>query len=331
MKGNAMENILVTGGAGYIGSHMTRLLLEHKYHPIVFDNMSTGHREFIPEGAHFIKGDLRNPAHIEKVFEKYKIGAIMHFAASIVVPESVTDPLKYYENNIGGTLNLMRAMVKAKVRFFIFSSTATVYGERDDAHITEEAPLSAMNPYARTKYMIEQILQDASAAHDVRHMIFRYFNVAGSHPSAEIGIKMANPTHLIPNIMKVFLGKKKFLNVFGEDYDTPDGTCIRDYIYVMDLCRAHLLALESLKRGMTSDIFNLGSGTGFSVKQVIAAAQKVVGRKIKIKSAARRPGDVPRSVASFSKAHKILGWNPEATLEQIINTAWDFEKASHSR
>ena len=321
-----MENVLVTGGAGYIGSHMIRVLLEHGYQPVVFDNLSTGYREFVPQGVPFIKGDMRNRSHIERVFDKYAIAAVMHFAGSIVVPESLADPLKYYETNVGGTLNLLRAMVNAKVKFFIFSSTATVYGEKGDRPLTEAASAAPMNPYARTKYMIEEALRDMSAAYDFRHVIFRYFNVAGSHPSADIGIKMAKPTHLIPNIMKVLSGKKKILNVFGEDYDTPDGTCIRDYIYVMDLCQAHLLALEFLKRGGPSDTFNLGSGIGFSVKQVMTTAERVVGQKIKTRSSKRRPGDVTRSVASFKKAHKTLGWKPKAALEQIIKTAWDFEK-----
>ena len=321
------KNILVTGGAGYIGAHMTRILLEQGYQPVVFDNLSTGYSKFVPPRVPLVKGDLRNFALLAKIFDRYPITAVMHFAGSIAVAESVSDPLKYYENNVSGTLNLLRAMVQAKVKFFVFSSTATVYGERDDIQITEAAPVAPMNPYARTKYMIEQILQDLATAYHFRQVIFRYFNVAGSHPSADIGIKMEEPTHLIPNIMKVLSGKKKNLAVFGEDYHTLDGTCIRDYIYVMDLCRAHLLALEFLERGMQSEVFNLGSGTGFSVKQVIAAAEKVVGKKIKIKSAGRRPGDVTRSVASFAKAQQMLGWKPAATLEQMIKTAWDFEMA----
>lgn len=322
-----MENVLVTGGAGYIGSHMIRILLEHGYQPVVFDNLSTGYRKFVPKGIPFIKGDLRNRSHVKKVFDKYPIRAVMHFAGAIVVPESVVDPLKYYETNVGGTLNLLKAAVNAKVKFFIFSSTATVYGESGDIPLTEAASAAPANPYARTKYMIEEMLRDMSLAYDFRHVIFRYFNVAGSHPSADIGIKMAKPTHLIPNIMKVLSGKKKFLPIFGEDYDTPDGTCIRDYIYVMDLCQAHLLALEFLKRGGPSDTFNLGSATGFSVKEVLTTAERVVGQKIKTKPSQRRPGDVTRSVASFTKAHKTLGWKPKTSLEQIIKTAWDFEKA----
>ena len=320
-----MKNILVTGGAGYIGSHMTRMLLEKGYAPVVFDNLSTGHREFLPKGARFIEGDLKSQKAINDVFAKYPIDAVMHFAASIVVSESIVDPFKYYANNFYGSLNLLTAMLNSRVKLFIFSSTAAVYGQTNEALVTEATSPNPLNPYARSKYMVEQVLQDISLAHDFRYVTLRYFNVAGSHPSADIGILVEKPTHLIPSIMAVLSGRKRFIEVFGDDYDTPDGTCIRDYIYVMDLCLAHLLALEYLKNEMPSDVFNLGSGRGFSVKEVINAAEKVVGQKINTKIARRRPGDITKIVADFTKAHKILGWKPQGTLEQIIRTSWAFE------
>ncbi len=322
------KNILVPGGAGYIGSHMTRLLASEGYVPVVFDNLSTGNRKFVGKGVPFIKGDLCLPKAIDKVFKKYAIDAVINFAGSIVVPESVEDPLKYYHNNLFGMVNLLEAMRKNKVNTIIFSSTAAVYGNSKKGLITEQEPLGPANPYARTKLMIEQILADAHAAYGLKYMVLRYFNVAGSHPVADIGINLNKPTHLIPNVMKVARGRKSHLEVFGTDYDTPDGTCIRDYIYIMDLCRAHLCALLALDHGLKCDTFNLGCGLGFSVKQVIAMAEEVTGKRIKTIISKRRKGDVPKLVASFQKAHRILKWKPQATLREILQTAWDWENRS---
>jgi len=319
--------ILVTGGAGYIGSHMTRLLEAEGHLPLVFDNLSTGNRRFVSKGVPFIKGDLCRPKDIEKLFQLYDIQAVINFAGSIVVPESVVDPLKYYYNNIYGMVNLLEVMRKHKVNKIIFSSTAAVYGNAKKIPITEQEPLAPSNPYARTKLMIEQILEDARTAYGLNYVVLRYFNVAGSHPLADIGINLTKPTHLVPNVMKVASGRKPYLEVFGNDYETADGTCIRDYIYVMDLCRAHLDALKALEKGLGSDTFNLGCGSGFSVNQVVDQARKLTGKPIKVVMRARRKGDVPALVASSRKAWRVLKWKPQASLKQILSTAWDWENS----
>lgn len=317
--------VLVIGGAGYIGSHMVRALLEEKHDVIVFDNLSTGYREFIPEGAPFIKGDLRNGADIRGAFEEHTIDAVMHFAAASLVPESMSNPLKYYDNNVLACINLLKAMVEKKVKKCIFSSTAAVYGEPENIPIKENDKTCPANPYGMSKLMIENILKDASRAHDVSYIALRYFNAAGAHPSGETGEKHVPETHLIPNILKTAKGEKSEVMIFGDDYQTPDGTCIRDFIHVQDLCRAHLLALKALKEGMKSDVFNLGSGSGYSVKEVVRAAEVVTGRKINVKTAPRRPGDPARLVAGAERAQKVLGWRPELDLNEIIRSAWAWE------
>ena len=317
--------VLVIGGAGYIGSHMVRSLLKEKHDAIVFDNLSTGYREFIPEGAPFIKGDLRNGADIRGVFERHTIDAVMHFAASSLVPESMSNPLKYYDNNVLACINLLKAMVENKVKKFIFSSTAAVYGEPENIPIKENDKTSPTNPYGMSKLMIENILKDASRVHDVSYIALRYFNAAGAHPSGETGEKHIPETHLIPNILKAAKGEKSEVTIFGDDYQTPDGTCIRDFIHVQDLCRAHLLALKALKEGMKSDVFNLGSGSGYSVKEVVRTTEGVTGRKINVKIAPRRPGDPARLVAGAERAQKVLGWRPELDLNEIIQSAWAWE------
>ena len=320
------KRILVTGGAGYIGAHMVRVLLEAGYSPVVFDNLSTGHREFIPKGVPLVKGDLRKPGDIRKAFRKFDIDAVMHFAAAIVVPESVADPLKYYDNNVTGSLNLFTAMVEAGVGKVVFSSSACVYGEPGKTPITEDQPLKVESPYGATKVFAEQILKDLGKAGKLKFMALRYFNVAGAHPSGEIGIKMDKPTHLIPNVMRAAMGKQKALTIFGTDYPTKDGTCVRDYIHVLDLCEAHLLALKAMASGrVKNEVINLGNGRGFSVKEVIAEAEKVTGQKIPVKLAGRRPGDCMAVVASFAKAKKLLGWTPTRPLTEILASAWAWE------
>jgi len=320
------QTILVTGGAGYIGSHMVRLLLEKGLQPVVFDNLSTGHREFIPRGVPFVKGDLRWPSDIRKVFQKHRIDAVIHFAALIVVPESVAEPIKYYENNVIGSFNLFQEMIRAGVDKAVFSSSACVYGEPLKNPICEDEALKVTNPYGATKVMVEQILSDLAAAGKMKYIALRYFNVAGAHPSGEIGIKMERPTHLIPNVMRVAAGRKKTLRIFGTDYPTKDGTCIRDYIHVMDLCEAHLLALKVLGQGkVRREVVNLGNGRGFSVKEVVAAAEKVTGRRIACAIKPRRAGDCMTVVASFRRAEKLLGWRPVRGLEEILASAWKWE------
>ncbi|MFH1441417.1 MAG: UDP-glucose 4-epimerase GalE [Candidatus Omnitrophota bacterium] len=320
------KNILVIGGAGYIGSHMARLLLETGFNTVIFDNLSTGYKEFIPKKAAFIKGDLREEKNISKAFSKYSIDTVMHFAASSLVGESVRDPLKYYENNVYACVNLIKAMIEHKVKKFIFSSTAAVYGKPETVLIKEDNTIKPANPYGRSKRMIEKILEDIAQTGDLTYITLRYFNAAGAHPSAEIGEKHNPETHLIPNILKTAKGAKKELVIFGNDYPTKDGTCVRDYIHVQDLCLAHLLALKALNNKIKNEVFNLGSGNGYSIKEVIEIAQKITGKKIKTKTGPRRPGDPVKLVASAQKAKEILGWQAQYGLEEIIRTAWEWEK-----
>lgn len=321
------KTILVTGGAGYIGSHMVRVLLEAGHKPIIFDNLSTGHKEFIPKGVPFIKGDLRSVKDIEKVFLKHSIDAVIHFAALIVVSESVMEPMKYYQNNVIGTLNLLQSMIKHQVKHIVFSSSACVYGQPDQTPVKEEAPFRIENPYGATKVMVEQILADLAKAKQMNYVALRYFNVAGAHPSGLIGIKTEHPTHLIPNVMMVAQGKKKELKIFGTDYPTKDGTAVRDYIHVLDLCEAHLLALTMMfKLKHSAEMINLGNGKGFSVLEVVQTTQEVLKKKINVKFCSRREGDAVCVVASFDKAKKLLGWAPRRDLKEIITSAWHWEQ-----
>lgn len=321
------RKILVTGGAGYIGSHMVRVLLQAGFQPVILDNLSTGHKDFIPRGVPFVSGDLRRPGDIRKAFAKHKIDAVIHFAALIVVSESVSEPFKYYENNVTGSLNLFHEMMRAGIDKVVFSSSACVYGQPLKNPIREDEPLKVANPYGATKVMVEQILGDLAFAGKMNYVALRYFNVAGSHPAGDIGIKMARPTHLIPNVMRAACGKVPRMNVFGHNYPTKDGTGVRDYVHVMDLCEAHLLALKLLfRRKKCAEMINLGNGKGFSVLEVIKTAEKVTGRRIPFKLCPRRPGDCPSVVASFTKARKVLGWIPKRGLQEILSSAWVWQK-----
>ena len=326
--GKVIKTVLITGGAGYIGSHMVRLLLEKGLKPVIFDNLSTGHKEFIPKGVPFFKGDLRKIGDIQRFFKQYAVDAVIHYAAAIVVPESVSDPVKYYENNVSATVNLLKAMDEAKVRFIVFSSSACVYGNPRINPIIEDTPLTIESPYGATKVMAEQILGDMARAGRINFIALRYFNVAGAHPNGGIGIKMDKPTHLIPNVMRVACGLKKELTVFGDDYPTRDGTCVRDFVHVVDLCEAHLLALKALGQGKVKDeIINLGNGLGFSVKEIIDEAVKVTGQPIPCTIVPRRPGDAVNVVASYDKAKRLLGWQPSRGLNVILRDAFQWENS----
>ncbi len=326
-----MKTILVCGGAGYIGSHMSHLLIEKGYDVVVFDNLSTGRRDFVPKGATFIEGDLRDPKAIEAVFTKHKIDAVMHFAAAISVPESVSDPLKYYENNITGCINLFKAMLAHGVKKIVFSSTAAVYGEPERNPIEETNRTLPTNPYGYTKLVIEQLLKDLDTSSGLKYIALRYFNAAGSHPSGRLGQWHPNLTNIVPAIMRVIRGDQDKLSIFGDDYPTDDGTCIRDYIHVQDLCQAHLLALKKLNTGSKSDVFNLGSGVGYSVKQVVDTVESITSKKVPHVIVGRRAGDPSKLVASYAKAKNVLGWQPENGLEEIISSAWKFERIGHAR
>jgi UDP-glucose 4-epimerase len=318
--------ILVVGGAGYIGSHLVKELIE-KEQVIVLDNLSTGHRESIDKKAIFIKGDLGNETDLESIFSKYPIKAVMHFAANSLVGESVIDPVKYYENNVGSTLTLLRVMLKYNVKNFIFSSTAATYGIPNVEVIDESTVTNPINPYGRTKLMIEQVLADYARAYDLNYVVLRYFNAAGALETAEIGESHSPETHLIPIVLQQLLGKREKVSVFGSDYKTPDGTCIRDYIHVSDLARAHVLALNSLLEGKNqSATYNLGNGQGYSVKKVIETCERVTGVKANVEVTARREGDPGVLVASSDKIFKELGWKAEKSLEDIIMSAWNWHK-----
>lgn len=316
--------ILVVGGAGYIGSHLVKELVK-KEEVVVLDNLATGHKEAVDFRAVFVKGDLGNVEDLESIFSKYPIKAVMHFAAYSLVGESVQDPYKYYENNVANTLTLLNVMLKYNVKNFIFSSTAATYGIPKEEIILESSLTSPINPYGRSKLMVEQILADFHAAYGLHYVVLRYFNAAGAHASGEIGENHDPETHLIPIILQQLLGERDSISVFGTDYPTEDGTCIRDYIHVTDLANAHIAALEALlKETKAAETYNLGNGVGYSVKQVIEMCEKVTSRKANVILSDRRPGDPARLVASSDKIYNELGWKAERGLETIIQSAWNW-------
>lgn len=320
-------NILVTGGCGYIGSHFVKFLQQNSDHKvIVFDNLSRGHREAINYDVDFEKIDLLNPSEIEIGLSKYRIDAVVHFAAFAYVGESVEDPGLYYTNNVTGSINLIKAINKAGIKKFIFSSTCSLYGNPNQVPISESEPTKPINPYAQTKLMIEKVLADFDLSHNLKYAALRYFNAAGADFEGEIGESHDPEPHLIPIVLQTALGKREHIKIFGDDYDTPDGTCIRDYIHVYDLADAHLKALEYLVRGENSDFFNLGTGDGNSVKELIDKAREVTGKEIKSVIAERRAGDPAVLVADNKKAKNILGWNPKYNLDDIIKSAWNWHQ-----
>ncbi|MBN1945788.1 MAG: UDP-glucose 4-epimerase GalE [Bradymonadales bacterium] len=315
--------ILVAGGAGYIGSHAVIALLERGYQVLVVDDLSTGRRELLQPGCSLEEGDLGDPEFIRGVFARYPVAAVMHFAAFSIVPESVSDPVKYYRNNVAKTVTLLDAMLDAGCKVFILSSTAAVYGEPERTPIEEGMPTRPTNPYGRSKLMIEQILADVAAARPLHYTSLRYFNAAGADPGLRAGELHEPETHLIPIILQVAAEIRPSVTVFGTDYPTHDGSCIRDYIHVTDLAEAHLLALDHLLGGGSSGVYNLGNGTGFSVLEVIETARRVTGRKVHLVEGPRRPGDPAVLVASSARIARDLGWRPRhQELEQIIDTAW---------
>jgi UDP-glucose 4-epimerase len=315
-------NILVTGGAGYIGSHCCKELSKKGFHPVTIDNLVYGHKNFVRWGE-FFQGDAGDPAHLKECLNQYKIDAVMHFAAYAYVGESVEDPLKYYENNLCNTVQLLHAVLENNIKYIVFSSTCATYGDPEKIPIDEDHPLNPINPYGKTKRMVEEILADYHAAYGLKYMSLRYFNAAGADPDAEVGEDHDPETHLIPLVLDVAAGKRKAIKIFGTDYGTPDGTCIRDYIHVTDLAQAHILALQRLTGGADSSVYNLGNSQGFSVLEVIERARKITGKNIAVENSDRRPGDPPVLIASNEKAVKELGWKPQyADLDDIIGTAW---------
>ncbi len=319
--------VLVVGGAGYIGSHMVRELIDKGHDPIVFDSLVTGHEWAVPSGR-LVKGDLSDGEALRGVFARYHPDAVMHFASFIEVGESVGNPLRYYYNNVSNTVTLLSAMAEAGVRRFVFSSTAAVYGTPAAVPIAEDAPLRPENPYGRTKLMVEQMLADCRRAWGLSYASLRYFNAAGAHASGEIGEAHEPESHLIPIVLQAALGKRETVTINGEDYDTPDGTCIRDFIHVCDLAEAHTLALDALAvRDSAAMTYNLGNGRGYSIKEVIEVCREVTCRSIPVKTGPRRPGDPARLVASSTRIIDELGWQPHhGELREIIESAWRWHK-----
>lgn len=318
--------VLIVGGAGYIGSHANALLSEQGYSTIIFDNLVYGHREFVQWGT-LIQGDLEDKEALRTLFREHSIDAVLHFAAYTYVGESVTEPAKYYGNNVAHTLNLLDVMLEFDVKRIVFSSTCATYGEPNYTPIDEAHPQRPINPYGRTKLIVEGILADYAHAYGLEYVVLRYFNAAGAHPECRIGEWHDPETHLIPLVLDAAMDKDKPIRVFGTDYDTVDGTCIRDYIHVTDLADAHIKALEYLERGGDSDVFNLGNGLGYSVRQVIDTAREVSGRDITVIEDERRPGDPPVLLGSAEKAKAVLGWNPQyADLKIILETAWKWHQ-----
>jgi len=329
----AKPTILVTGGAGYIGSHAVLVLQRAGYEVIVLDNLVHGHREFVDNvlQVKLIVGDTSDRALLDNLFATYPIAAVMHFAAYIAVGESVAKPAEYYHNNVVGTLTLLEAMVAASIKSFVFSSTCALYGVPKTIPLVEDHPQDPISPYAVTKQMVERILADFDTAYNLKSVSFRYFNAAGAEPNGLLGEDHSPETHLIPLVLLTALGKRESVSIFGTDYPTKDGTCMRDYIHVMDLAQAHVLGLEYLLQGGESQAFNLGNGNGFSVREVIETAKLVAGREIKTIECDRRPGDPPVLVGSSDKARNILGWQPQySDLKQIIAHALAWHQHRHA-
>jgi len=319
--------ILVCGGAGYIGSHTVYELIRRGESVVIADNLQTGHRGAIHPQARFYEGDIRDAAILDSIFTENEIEAVVHFAANSLVGESMERPLKYFNNNVYGMQVLLEAMVRHNVGQLVFSSTAAVYGEPKRIPIREEDETEPTNTYGETKRTMERMMKWVSRADGIRYVSLRYFNAAGALADGSIGEDHHPETHLIPLILQVPLLQREYITVFGDDYATPDGTCVRDYIHVTDLADAHVLALEYLKRGGESDIFNLGNGTGFSVKEMIEAASRVVDREIRVQMGARRSGDPAQLIASSDKARRVLGWKPRYTdVQEIIASAWKWQK-----
>ena len=320
-----MKNILVIGGAGYIGSHMVRMLAKQGYNPVVFDNLSKGHREAVANYP-FELGDLGDKARLTEVFKKYGIEAVMHFAAFAEVGESVKEPSKYYHNNVAKVLDLLDALVENDIKYFVFSSTAATFGEPVRPKIDESHPQNPINPYGNTKLMVEKILADFDTAYGLKATALRYFNASGADDSGEIGESHNPETHLIPIVLQAAAGKRPSIKMFGTDYPTQDGTCVRDYVHVNDLARAHILALEKMFKDNVSERFNLGSGNGFSVAEIVKEAKRITGIDFTVEKAPRRDGDPAVLVADSAKAERILGWKPQYNLTRIIETAWNWEQ-----
>lgn len=323
-----MAKILVTGGCGYIGCHATKALTHKGHQAVVFDNLSTGHKEALLNDEELIVGDLQDATHVDRVLKDGQFDAIMHFAASIVVPESVTDPLKYYRNNTANLLNLMESATRHGVYNVIFSSTAAVYGNGDGhSSFSENDPPAPVNPYGFSKYFSEQIIRDTSAATDMKHVILRYFNVAGADSKQRIGQRSPISTHLIKIACEAAVGIRDGMTVYGNDYETHDGTALRDYIHVDDLADAHVLALEYLLDGGKSQTINCGYGQGFTVREVLETVESVIGRPLKIKDGDRRPGDAVKVLANTKKIHQTLDWTPRyQDLPTIVRHAYLWEQ-----
>ncbi|MGZ3592102.1 MAG: UDP-glucose 4-epimerase GalE [Thermodesulfobacteriota bacterium] len=320
-----MPTILVTGGAGYIASHVVKELLHQNHKPIVFDNLQTGHRK-ATQNALFIEGDLSDQKKLAETFQANSIDAVMHFAADCLVGESVHDPLKYFNNNVKNSLKLIEIMEKYYTKEIVFSSSAAVYGEPEEIPISEGHPCAPTNPYGETKWIFEKVLRAFHEAGRLNYISLRYFNAAGADPEGELGEDHSRETHLVPLVIKAAMDGTS-VPVFGTDYNTPDGTCIRDYIHVTDLAHAHILALRKLVQGKISGIYNLGSGNGYSVREVIETVKKVTGRKVAAIDSPRRPGDPARLVASSQKIKEELGWIPKyPDLETIVKTAYDWHR-----
>jgi UDP-glucose 4-epimerase len=326
------STILVTGGAGYIGSHAVLALKQAGYEVVIFDNLEYGHQELVDSvlGVELFIGDTRDRSSLDKVFATHKIDAVMHFAAYIAVGESVEKPAMYYENNVVGTLNLLEAMRAANIHKLVFSSTCAVYGIPETTPIVEDCPFAPISPYATSKLMVENILSDFDTAYGFKSVRFRYFNASGADPSGRLGEDHTPETHLVPLVLFAAMGKREHISVYGTDYPTPDGTCIRDYIHVQDLAAAHVLGLGYLLAGGDSQVFNLGNGNGYSVKEVIETAKQVTGKEIKVVYGDRRAGDPSILVGSSDRVRKVLGWNPEfPKLEDIIAHAWQWHQKRH--
>jgi UDP-glucose 4-epimerase len=318
-------NVLVIGGAGFIGSHMVKVLLDSDHSVVVLDNFSTGHRDAVLGGT-VIDGDLGSRAVLDRIFSSHRFDGVIHFASLIQVGESVDKPDAYYRNNFVNTLNLVEAMCRHRTGNLIFSSSAAVFGEPEYVPIDERHPKNPINPYGMSKLMVERMLADVDRAYGLKSVSLRYFNAAGADPDGLLGERHDPETHLIPLVLQAASGRRQAVQVYGRDYDTPDGTCIRDYVHVVDLCDAHLLALAYLERGGQTDAFNLGNGNGFSVQEVIDIARRVTGRAVVAEDAPRRPGDPARLVADSSRARQVLRWTPRyASLERIVEDAWRWE------